>query len=79
VVHRIETTGNVGDDGSLTIDTLVSVAPGRHRVVVLIEEAPEDTAPLNWQSFVRATYGSLADLPISREPEGEYETREPFD
>jgi hypothetical protein len=55
MMHRIETTGTVRDDGSLTIDTVVPVAPGRHRVVVLIEEAPEDTASLDWQSFVRAT------------------------
>jgi hypothetical protein len=54
----------------------VPVAPGRHRVVVLIEDAPEDSTSLDWQSFVRAAYGSLADIPIIHESEGQYETRE---
>lgn len=76
MVHRIETTGTVGSDGSLTLDEVLPVAPGRHRVVVLIEEEPEDVASLDWQSFIRATYGSLASIPIMREPEGDYETRE---
>jgi hypothetical protein len=76
MVHRIETTGTGGDDGSLTLDSAVPVAPGRHRVVVLIEDAPEDSTSLDWQSFVRAAYGSLADIPIIHESEGQYETRE---
>jgi len=43
---------------------------------LLIDEEPAEQARLDWPSFVKATYGSLADIPIAREPEGDYEQRE---
>lgn len=76
MVRRIETTGTVGHDGSLTIDQTLDLAPGRHRLVLLIDPAPAEQEPLAWPSFVKTTYGSLADIPITREPEGNYEQRE---
>ncbi len=76
MVRRIETTATVGPDGALTIDQALTISPGRHRVVLLIDEAPAEQARLDWPSFVKATYGSLADIPIVREPEGDYEQRE---
>lgn len=76
MVHRIETTGTIAPDGSLTIDRTLSVPPGKHRVVLFIDEASEDLEPLDWPSFVKTTYGSLSDVPITREPEGNYEQRE---
>ncbi len=30
----------------------------------------------NWHDFIKATYGSLADAPITRGEQGQYETRE---
>jgi hypothetical protein len=76
VVHRIETTGTVAPDGSLTINQAINLPPGRHRVVLLIEETPIAPAPLDWPSFIKSTFGSLADIPIVRESEGDYEQRE---
>ena len=76
MVQRIETTATVDTDGALTIDQALAIPPGRHRVVLLIDEAPAEQERLDWPSFVEATYGSLADIPITREPEGDYEQRE---
>lgn len=78
MVQRIETTGTVGPDGSLTIDHALDVAPGRRRLVLLIDPAPSEVEHLDWSSFVTATYGSLADISITREPEGDYEQRIPY-
>ena len=76
MVQRIETTATVGSDGALTIDQALTISPGRHRVVLLIDEELAEQARLDWPSFVKATHGSLADIPIAREPEGDYEQRE---
>jgi hypothetical protein len=46
---------------------------------VLIEEAPEDRASPDWRDFIKTTYGSLADIVLVWEPEGEYEPREPME
>jgi len=73
MVRRIETTATVGSDRALTIDQTLTILPGRHRVVLLTDEEPAENARLDWPSFVKATYGSLADIPIAREPEGGYE------
>ena len=78
MVQRIETTGVVGPDGSLTIDQALDLAPGRRRLVLLIDPAPTEPEPLSWPNFVKATYGSLAGIPISREPEGNDEQRIPY-
>ena len=69
MVQRIETTATVGLDGALKIDHALAIPPGRHRVVLLIEAAPAEQARLHWPSFVKATYGSLSDIPIAREPD----------
>jgi hypothetical protein len=73
MARRIETTATVGPDGALTLDHRLELPPGRHHVVLLFDEAPPEQEPLDWPEFVKATYGSLADIPITREPEGEFE------
>ena len=79
MVQRIETTGTVGPDGSLTIDQALDLAPGRHRLVLLIDPTPSESEPLDWPNFVKSTYGSLADFPMTREPEENHEQREEFE
>ncbi len=39
-MRAIETIGTVTADGTLTVQAPAGVAPGKHRVVVVIEEAP---------------------------------------
>jgi hypothetical protein len=75
VVYRKEATGIVAPDGSLTINQAIDAPPGRHRVELLIEETPIAPAPLDWPSFIKATFGSLADIPIMRESEGDGASR----
>jgi len=46
-------------------------------IVTFLEDEPvteQDT--LNWHDFIKETYGCLADAPIERGPQGEYEIRE---
>jgi len=43
----------------------------------LVAVAPQSTVDtLNWQKFIEDTYGCLADDPIERGEQGEYEVRE---
>ena len=41
----------------------------------LIMETPQQEAS-NWHQFIEETYGSLADAPIERGEQGQYEIRE---
>ena len=36
----------------------------------------KDDTELNWHAFIQETYGCLADAPIERGSQGEYELRE---
>ncbi|AHJ30538.1 hypothetical protein PN465_01695 [Nodularia spumigena CS-584] len=38
--------------------------------------AEEEVNKLEWHDFINMTYGCLADDPIIRHPQGEYEERE---
>ena len=80
-MHVIETTATVGEDGTVTIDDPVDASPGRHRIVLVIDEqvaGPESEAhegsawPLG---YFEQTFGTLANDPLTREPQGEYEER----
>lgn len=76
MAQRIETTATMGPDGAVSIDHKLDLPAGRHRVVLLVEETPPEQGRLDWPAFLKATYGSLADIPITREPEGEFEQRD---
>jgi hypothetical protein len=79
-MHAIETTATVASDGSLSIEGPVNVPPGRHRVVVVFGEqvsAPEPHGPSEWPpGYFEKTFGALADSPLTRESQGDYEERE---
>ena len=45
----------------------------------LEEEQAAQPPKTDWHQFLRETYGSLRDTPIEREPQGDYEEREPFE
>ncbi len=79
----IETTATVSEDGVLTVDEPVAVPPGRHRAIMLIDhqDAPATKHSIReWpEGYVEQTFGSLADDPLLREPQGDYEERESFD
>ena len=81
-MQAIETTATVAEDGTVTIDQPVDAAPGRHRIVLVIDEqvAAPDSEPqrgADWPpGYFEQTFGALADDPLTREPPGEYEERE---
>jgi len=79
----IETTATVSEDGVLTVDEPVAVPLGCHRVIVVIDHqnAPATKRPVHeWpEGYVEQTFGALANDPLMREPQGDYEERESFD
>lgn len=55
-----------------------------HRIIRALIRQPQTSAnsisrDVDWQTFVDQTYGSLANDPIIREPQGDYEIREDFE
>jgi hypothetical protein len=78
-MKTIETTGTVSADGVLTIQVPRDVPPGKHAVVVVIDEqpqAPEQLDELGWPiGFFDQTAGALADTPLERGDQGTYEVR----
>jgi hypothetical protein len=75
-MQAIETTVTVDSDGSARGDQPIPVAPGRHRAVLVIDEAVESQPHESWPDFIARTYGSLADVDLVRPPQGEYERQE---
>ena len=45
-------------------------------IVALKEEAPKPMSKQEWREEIRKAYGSCAQDPIAREPQGRYEVRE---
>ncbi len=83
-MHSIRLTSRVGADGTLNLSLPVGVTDADVEVIVVIQprasaiatSAPED---LGWPPrFFEETHGCLHDDPLSREPEGDFETREPM-
>jgi hypothetical protein len=78
-MRTIETTATVTENGVLTINLPHDVPPGKHAVVVVIDEAPIEREPLDergWPvGFFERTAGALADTPLERGDQGEYEVR----
>lgn len=77
-MRAIETTVTVDEDGVARLDQSLVAAPGRHRVVVVIDDAiePRDAEP--WTDFIELTYGSFADSDLMRYPQDDFEQREDF-
>ena len=77
-MRAIETTIMVDERGVGRLDRPLSVAPGGHRAVVVIDEAADADvgARESWPEFIDRTYGSLADSDLMRYPQGDYEQRE---
>ncbi len=75
-MRTIETTITVDDNGVGHLDRPLTVTPGRHQAVLVIDEAMETAAQESWPEFIDRTYGSLADSDLVRYPQGDYEERE---
>lgn len=50
-----------------------------HRMILSLDRSAGGPAGAgDWDAFVAATYGSLADAPIERGEQGDYEDRNPL-
>lgn len=73
--QRFDTTLIVDGQGAARIEGSVPIPPGRHRVIVLVDNAvPPATEP--WDAFIGRAYGSLAGSDLSRPLQGAYEQRD---
>ncbi|MBE9005939.1 hypothetical protein IQ259_12990 [Fortiea sp. LEGE XX443] len=83
-MHSIKLTKRVGEDGILHLDIPVGIADREVEIMVIyqpIEIPKQHKTPeeLGWPpGFLEQTAGCLADDPIQRYPQGEYEEREPL-
>jgi hypothetical protein len=67
---------HVGSDGILKLEIPVGITNVDYEVVI----TPRPTLSRNeWLAFIDRTAGSLADDPIERPPQGEYDVREPLE
>jgi len=64
---------HIGHDGILRLDVPVGVADVDCDIIVTV---PPKMTTEEWNQFVDRTAGSLADDPIERFPQGEYEQRD---
>ncbi len=68
LVKTLEADGTVTPDGRLSVQIPFALSPGKHRVVVVIDEYDLPTACLTEESFPIIDPGPwLRDLPLGRE------------
>jgi len=65
---------HVGKDKILKVEMPVEIPDVDYEVT--IRALPKEMSRDEWVAFVNETYGSLADDPIERGPQGEYEVRD---
>jgi hypothetical protein len=79
IMRTIKTTATVTPEGVLTIYVPRDITPGTYPVALVIDEqttSQEQRAERGWPAgFFEQTVGALADDPIERGEEGEYEVR----
>ena len=81
-MQSIKLCSHVGADGILHLDIPVEVTDKQIEVTVTYQMLEPSTAPktpeeLGWPpGFFEQTAGALADDPIQRYPQGEYDARE---
>ncbi len=86
-MQKIKLRLQVGEDGILHLDIPVDMKGTELEVTVTVEPVKkqidslgeEDIKGLEWHDFIDRTYGCLANNPIIRYPQGEYEEREPIE
>ncbi|WP_414551833.1 hypothetical protein [Anabaena sp. CCY 0017] len=80
---QIKMNSYVGEDGILHLDIPVNMQETELEVTVTVKPvqktidllAEAEVNKLEWHDFINMTYGCLADDPIIRHPQGEYEER----
>lgn len=78
-METIKMHTHVGKDGILRLEVPVGLINSDLEVVVTVQPiAPTTEDRAEWLAFIERTAGSLADDPIDRPPQGDYELREPL-
>ncbi|MBN3945226.1 MAG: hypothetical protein HWQ38_01530 [Nostoc sp. NMS7] len=84
-MQSIKLRSHIGSDGILHLEIPLGITDKEIEVTVIYQQL-EPSAPaktpeeLGWPAgFFEQTAGSLADDPIQRYPQGEYDTREPLE
>jgi hypothetical protein len=82
-MQTIKLRYHVGEDGMLHLDIPFEFKGQKVDLTVTVEPVTEeenspeeDLSHLEWHEFIEATYGCLADDPITRGPQGEPDKRE---
>jgi hypothetical protein len=80
-METMKVKGHVGSDGILKLEVPVGGTDRDLEVVVVIESlATTDdesaAARAEWLAFIEQTAGSLADDPIERLPQGDFDVRD---
>ena len=82
-MDSVKLRSRVGEDGVLHLDVPVGLTDAELEVTVTFKKVtPVTKTPeeLGWEpGFIERTYGSCADDPLVRYPQGEYEEREPLE
>ncbi|MTJ28361.1 hypothetical protein [Aphanizomenon sp. UHCC 0183] len=83
-MQSIKIRSYVGQEGVLHLDIPLEMRETELEVTVTFEPVNQtikiaqnqEIKDLEWHDFINRTYGCLADDPIIRYPQGEYEERE---
>jgi hypothetical protein len=76
-METIKLKTHVGSDGILKLEVPVNVRDADLEIVVVMQPSETPVNELGWPvGFFEETYGSLADDPIERPSQGEYEVRD---
>jgi hypothetical protein len=82
-MQAIKVRGHVGDDGILKLEVPFGAVNQDVEAVIVVQvmKKPSIETDANGYpiGFFEETYGSLADDPIERPPQGEFEIRESLD
>jgi hypothetical protein len=78
VQQRFDSTLIVDSQGAAHLEGHIRISPGRHRVVVLVDDTATPAVEVNesWEDFIKRTSGSLTGIGFKRPPQGKYERRE---
>lgn len=68
----------VGDDGVLTLELPLGAEEAGREVRVTVEPVRKPMTQAEWQAWVQRMAGSISDPGFERQPQGEYEVREPL-
>ncbi|MEX2317610.1 MAG: hypothetical protein WD669_10700 [Pirellulales bacterium] len=79
----IQFYSRTGDDGVLNVRLDLGRNEARKDVVVTVQPISSDqqridAASVPWPDFIEQTYGSCQGLGLERQPQGDFEQREPI-